>query len=480
MKRFITGEDIEKLHLQGKRELTVADEDVVTGIAYEQADMLGIRILTASASRGVGTSADRNSAPSSQNSGYIKRPFVPEFTWGQPAGGFQAPQPAAHTASDQPPYDIEMWRRKFPILQNYIHVANCSQAPQSDYTNDAAKAYLESWNTMGMDWQRWIEEVNLAKAEFAKLIHADASEIAIGTSVSELTSTIASSLSYSGSRKKVVVTDAEFPTVGNVWLGHKKFGAEVQFISLKNDEIDPGDYDRYVDERTLITSICDVFYYNGFKQDLPTIIPKIHDKGSLVFLDAYQGIGTHPIDVKALDVDMLVSGNLKFLCGIPGVAFMYVKPELTPHLKPAYTGWFGQENPFAFEIHKLDYARDARRFDNGTPPIMTAYIARAGMRLINDVGVDNIYQWTNRLSEYCIEGAQRRGLEIASPLDVRKKAPTTAIRVPGDSHHVEQALKDLGIITSARSDVVRVAPHFFTRLEDIDYVLDSFVKVLGY
>ncbi len=474
MKQFITGEDIERMHLQGKREITVGTEDVVTGIAREQADLLGIEIKQ--------TNAQSMMQQEPRFQGQIESSgaaaFVPEFAGAALRGGSRQGVSVNPASADQPPYDIEMWRKKFPILKEYIHVANCSQAPQSDYTRDAAEAYLESWNSMGMDWMRWIEEVNLAKAEFAKLINAKQSEIAIGTSVSELTSTFASSLVYSGKRNKVVVTDAEFPTVGNVWMGHKKFGAEVQFISLKNGEIDPEDYERFVDDTTLATSICDVFYYNGFKQNLETIIPKIHAKGSLVYLDAYQGLGTHPIDVKALDVDVLVSGNLKYLCGVPGVAFMYVKPELTPHLKPAYTGWFGQENPFAFEIRKLNYAKDARRFDNGTPPIMTAYIARAGMQLINDVGVENIQHWTDRLSAYCIAGALDRGLEVASPQDVRKKSPTTAIRVPGDSHHVEHALKERKIIASARADVVRIAPHFFTKMEDIDYVLDSFAEVL--
>ena len=376
-----------------------------------------------------------------------------------------------------PPYDIDEWRKKFPLLRNHIHVANCSQSPQSDYTRQAAEAYLESWNRSGMDWERWMEEVALAKAEFAKIVNADVSEIAIGTSVSEITSVLASALSFRGTRKKVVVTEAEFPTVGHVWLAHQKYGAEIDFVPVRNGEIAVDEYDQYVDERTLIVSICDVYYYNGFKQNLKKIIPQIHEKGSLVYVDAYQGVGTHPIDVKALNVDFLASGNLKYLLGIPGIAFLYVKKELVGTFHPAFTGWFGQENPFAFDIHRLDYAADARRFDNGTPPVMAAYVARAGMRMINEVGVENIHAWTNQLSRYCIDGALQRGLEVASPMDVEKKSPVTAIRVPGDSHDIENALKKK-VIASARADVVRIAPHFFTRLEDIDYVLDCFVDIL--
>ncbi len=377
-----------------------------------------------------------------------------------------------------PPFDMEYWRKQFPLLKTHIHVANCSQAPQSTFTRKAAEEYLNSWNRMGMDWNRWTEEVFNAKAEFAKLIGADPSDIAVGTSVSELTSAVASSLPLNAGRNKVVVTDAEFPTVGFVWQAHEKYGFKVEFIPVKRGEIDIGDYDRYVDENTIIASICDVYYYNGFKQDLKRIIPQIHEKGAIVFVDAYQGLGTHPLDVKQLDIDLLASGNLKYLLGVPGVAFLYVKKEIAHSLHPSLTGWFGQEEPFSFDIHKMLYAKGARRFDNGTPPVISAYIARAGMKIINTVGVENICQWTDILSEYCIRGALGRGLDVISPRNVGMKSPITAIRVPGDSHDFELALRKENVIASARSDVVRIATHFFTTLEDIDYVLDRFVKIL--
>jgi len=282
---------------------------------------------------------------------------------------------------ETPPFDIHAWRRRFPLLEQSIHVSNCSQSPQSDATRQAARDYLDNWNTEGRDWDRWIEEIHLAKAEFARLIGAEPDDIAVGSSVSEITSALAGALSFQGKRTKVAVTEAEFPTVGHVWLAQQKFGADVQFVPVRDGIIDPAEYDRVVDEETLIASICDVYYYNGFKQDLADIIPRIHAKGSLVYVDAYQGLGTHPLDVRKLDIDFLASGNLKYLLGTPGIAFLYVKPDLVDMLHPAFTGWFGQENPFSFDIHRLDFARTARRLEGGTPPILPAYIARAGMRL---------------------------------------------------------------------------------------------------
>lgn len=464
MREIITGSDVEAAHKAGQREMAVSTESTITGIARERAEKLGIRftiVTPAGFSPSSKPSARRNSA-------------MPDI---MPSAG-RSRNGSLPVRDFAPAYDIDAWRRKFPILKSAIHVANCSQSPQCDATREAALAYLDNWNGMGMDWDRWMEEIALAKGEFARLINAELGEIAIGTSVSELTSTVASSLPLDTGRTKVVTTDAEFPTVGNVWNAFRKYGLEPVFLPVRNGGIEIADYDRVLDERTLIASIFDVYYYNGFKQDLASIIPKIHAVGALAYVDAYQGIGSHPIDVKALDIDMLGTGNLKYLCGIPGVAFLYVKKSLVPYLNPAFTGWFGQANPFAFKLD-LDYASDARRFDNGTPPVLTAYIARAGMAVINEVGPAAVQAWTDILSKRCIEGAIARGLEIASPHDIARKAPTTAIRVGKDSHNVELALRKEGIIASARGDVLRIAPHFFTRLEDIDCVLDALAKILG-
>ncbi|MGB9878974.1 MAG: aminotransferase class V-fold PLP-dependent enzyme, partial [Candidatus Pelagibacter ubique] len=190
-----------------------------------------------------------------------------------------------------------------------------------------------------------------------------------------------------------------------------------------------------------------------------------------------QSMGTVHIDVKKMKIDMLSSGNLKYLLGIPGIAFLYISKEVLPYLKPAVTGWFGQENPFSFQIRYLDYAGDARRFDTGTPPVLTSFAARAGMQIINEVGTQNIQERIEMLSKHTINGALERGLDLASPLDPKKKGSTTSIKV-NDPHHVEELLKERKIIASARGNVIRIAPHFFTTKNDIDIVLDELKTIV--
>ena len=195
-----------------------------------------------------------------------------------------------------------------------------------------------------------------------------------------------------------------------------------------------------------------------------------------MYVDAYQTLGAVPVDVKALDVDFLVSGNLKYLMGVPGVAFLYVRRDLIERLRPTVTGWFGRANPFAFRVDSLDWSHTASRFDSGTPPVMNAYIARAGMEIINDVGVRHIRAWHETLAQRLIEGGRARGLELFGPADVAHKTASTAF-VVSDSHAVEHAMRERGIIASARGPVIRLAPHFYSTLADVDRALDALAAV---
>ncbi|HSM04994.1 MAG TPA: aminotransferase class V-fold PLP-dependent enzyme, partial [Longimicrobiales bacterium] len=199
------------------------------------------------------------------------------------------------------------------------------------------------------------------------------------------------------------------------------------------------------------------------------------DAGVITYVDAYQSLGTLPLDVQALDVALLASGNLKFLLGVPGIAFLYVRPEIAERMEPAVTGWFGRADPFAFDPLRedgLDWAPGARRFDSGTPPILPAYIARAGMELLLDVGLPAVAAWTRTLAGRLIEGGRDRGLELLGPVDPARRAPTVAFQVP-DAHAVEETMRRHGVIASARGPAIRLAPHYHSSIADVERALDA-------
>jgi len=385
----------------------------------------------------------------------------------------------SHQMNETPGYDLEAWRAQVPLLEAVIPMNHCSQAPLTLRTRAAAEAFLDSWDRDGMDWDGWIEGVEAARAEFARLINASPDDVAVTTSVSAATAALASALDFTGDRRTVLATEAEFPTVGHVWLAHRKHGARVEWVPVRDGIVPLDEYEPRLGPDTLVVSACHGYYQTGFKQDVARVTEMAHAAGAYTYVDAYQTLGTCPVDVKALDVDFLSAGVLKFLMGTAGIAFLYVKPDLLDRLEPSVTGWFGRANPFAFDTTRLDWADTARRFDTGTPPVLNAWIAREGLAIINEVGPGAIEAWTAGLSDRLVEGGTARGLEVLGTGDSSRKAPTTAFRCAGDSHAVEAALRERGILASARGPAIRLAPHFYTTPDEVDVALDALAQVMG-
>jgi selenocysteine lyase/cysteine desulfurase len=363
---------------------------------------------------------------------------------------------------------------------------HCSQAPQTRATREAALRYLDSWNERGMDWDGWLAEVEAARATFARLIGAEADEVAVFSSVSHATAAVASCLdrlAEQTGRRAVALTEAEFPTVAHVWKAHELRGTPLRWIPVDHEEgrVREDSLASALDDDVLLLSASHGYYQTGALLDLDQIVPAARDAGVITYVDAYQSLGTHPFDVKEKGVDMLASGNLKFLMGIPGIAFLYVRRELAAELEPAVTGWFGRADPFLFDPFRdrpLDWADGARRFDGGTPPVLPAYVARAGMELLLDVGLDAVGAWTRALAGRLIEGGRDRRLALMGPADPARRTPTVAFRVD-DAHAVEDAMRRRGVIASARGPAIRLAPHVHSSVEDVDRALDVLAEVLG-
>ncbi|MEZ4456722.1 MAG: aminotransferase class V-fold PLP-dependent enzyme [Gemmatimonadales bacterium] len=355
-------------------------------------------------------------------------------------------------------------------MATHAYLANCSQGPQSLRTRAAADGFLDGWRDRGMDWPGWIDEVNAARAAFARLIGAPPATIAVAASVSDAVSALAGALDYRPERNRVLVGTAEFPTVAHAWQAQRRRGAEVAWT-------DPADVERHLGADTVVTSIAHGSYRDGALTDPARIAAAAHRHGAHVFVDAYQTAGVVPIDVVRWGVDFLAAGCLKYLLGTAGIAFLYVREDLIPRLEPLTTGWFGRQQPFAFDPATLDWAASASRFDTGTPPLINAAIARAGMDLILEVGVEPIRERILTLSADASERARTAGLVVVSPPPDRRSA-TTAIEVGDRAAEVEACLRAERIIVSARGSVVRVAPHFFTTEAEVDAAITAIAAVL--
>src|SRR6202166_4495444 len=335
-------------------------------------------------------------------------------------------------------------RSRFKIFQHKIYLNSCSQGPLSDAVQAGLEDFMASWHEHGSPWELWVNRYEAARSQFARFVGASPDDVAIVTSVSAGINGIASALDFR-ERKKVVLGEFEFPTMGHVWLAQRARGADVQFVPADGNCIPVSNYEKMVDRNTSIVPLTRVCFKNGFRSDVNAIVQIARSSDALVMLDDYQDCGTRPVDVKAMDLDFFVTGTLKYLLGPPGLAFLYVRKELISSLVPTVTGWFAQTNPFAFDPQRIDLSPTARRFESGTPSVPHIYVAVPGFQGLQEIGMQTVTAHTRT-------PAQSR-LSCAGDLAIRPKPPADSagplvVLQCKDSTLLVQKLAQSGIVAS--------------------------------
>ncbi len=271
-------------------------------------------------------------------------------------------------------------RHRFPIFERLVYINSCSQGALSDAVRQSYDDYLRDWDEEGAPWEYWVERTEAARGSFARLVNAEPDEIAVTTSVSAGVSALASGLRYGG-RSKIVLSEKEFPTVGQIWHAQESRGARVVHAH-------PDDFDRLVDDDTAVVSLTHISFRTGEMYDPRKVADLAHKHGALMLLDAYQSVGSVPVDVKELDVDFLAAGALKYLLASAGLGFFYCRRELWERAWPTATGWFADQDIFKMDASRYAPSPTARRFQSGTPPIPAIYAGIAGIELMQEIGIE--------------------------------------------------------------------------------------------
>ncbi len=363
-------------------------------------------------------------------------------------------------------------RSRFKIFQHKIYLNSCSQGPLSDAVQAGLEDFMASWHEHGSPWELWVNRYEAARTAFARFIHASPDEVAIVTSVSAGINGVASALNFR-ERKKVVMGEFEFPTMGHVWLGQRIRGAEVQFVRAEGNGIPTANYEEMVDRNTCVVPLTHVCFKNGFRSDLSTITQIAHRAGALVMLDDYQDCGTRPVDVKAMDLDFFVTGTLKYLLGPPGLAFLYVRQELVSSLDPTVTGWFGQANPFAYDPKLFNLSPTARRFESGSPSVPNVYAAVPGFQLLEEIGMERVAGHIKKLAQSLLSCAHDLGIYAKTPAD--SGGPLVVLQCK-DSVSLVQKLADSDIVASNRHNGLRISFHVYNTLDDVKAVVEVLKK----
>jgi selenocysteine lyase/cysteine desulfurase len=383
----------------------------------------------------------------------------------------QSPAQAESRPSQSQPLPDRV-RHRFPIFEKRVYINSCSQGALSDAVRKAYENYLEDWDDKGAPWEYWVERQEAARGAFAGLVNAGPDEVAVTTSLSAGVSALASGLRYAR-RSTVVLTDWEFPTIGQIWHAQEARGARVRHVPAAADGSIPLEhFERAIDDDTLLVSITHVCYRNGAMLDVPAVVELAHERGALVLLDAFQSVGSLPVDVERLGVDFLGAGVLKYLLGSAGLGFFYCRRELVERVWPTQTGWFADENIFQMDHTDYSPARTAARFQSGTPPVPAIYAGIAGIELMREIGISETREHVLALNEHLLNGLDELGATVVTPRQPDRRGALICVRST-DVKQLIDRLDRAGIVTSERDRNLRISAHCYNSTEDVDAVLRS-------
>lgn len=365
------------------------------------------------------------------------------------------------------------YRDEFPVLERKTYLISASLGPVSKRSQTFLTEYMDAWASKGAPDHVWMEDIfpRMAslKTTFAGLAGCDADELAITTNISIALATVASCVDFSAERRRVILSELDFPTDGHVWLAQERRGAEL--VWLRSDDgltIPLEAYDAAIDERTAVVMVNRVLYRSSAIMDAKAICSMARERGALSFVDDYHGIGIVPLDLHDLGCDLYTAGTLKWLLGGPGMAFLYARRSLLPTLEPAVTGWFATREPFSFDNQHLDYHPTARRLEHGTPPAPVFFIAQGGLDVICEVTPERIRERQGELTDHVIARADEADLPVRTPRQRSARGGVVNVGVGLEADKICHALLERDVCTDYRGDGLRISPHFFNDEADID------------
>ncbi len=377
--------------------------------------------------------------------------------------------------------ELLKWRSEFPILERTTYMISNSLGAMPRGVYDEMRSYADAWGERGVRaWEEgwWEMAVNVGD-KIAPLIGARAGEISLHQNVTLIQAVISSCFDFRGPRNKVVLTDLEFPSIQYFYHEQRRNGARIDLVPSGDPvRFDLGKFLDAIDETTLLVPISQVLFRSAYIVDARAIIEKAHRVGAHVILDLFQAAGTIPVDLHGLGADFACGGVLKWLCGGPGVGYLYVREDLRANLQPTIAGWLAHQRPFAFETGAIDAREDSFRYLNGTPHIPALYACQPGLDILNKAGIAAIREKSMRMTARLFEAAKARGWRVNTPENPAERAGTVSVECPHAAEVCRELLAREILVDYRPKAGLRLSPHFYNREEECDLAIAQIADIL--
>jgi selenocysteine lyase/cysteine desulfurase len=353
----------------------------------------------------------------------------------------------------------------FPSLDTNTYLASCSLGAYSTILGKSFNNIFFEMTANSLAWGKFEKEILLLRRDIAQYINAETEQIALVSSATMGAFQVASTINW-GSGNEMIYCSEEFPSIVSIWLTQKERGATPILIETDAKNL-VEEYIKNINASTQLVSIPFSCYSDGKNIPINKILEKRSESNFKLFIDAYQAIGSQPIDVRLLKCDFLIGGFMKYMLGLPGVAFLYIKDYKKIELNPSFTGWFGRENPFDYDYKSLTFAAGARRFESGTPSIPSVYTARAGLNLLQTLNIEEIRYYIKYLISYAYMKLCSINETVLNFTNIESHGSHLTI-IELDIKKLVLYLETKNIIVSPTQKGIRISFHYYNNIEDID------------
>lgn len=361
-----------------------------------------------------------------------------------------------------------------PIVQRFAYFDHASVSPLPEPTRKRIVDFVNESSEIGNTiWPQWKQELERARDTAANMINADRGEIALVGSTTIGLNLLAESFPFEPG-DNVVIPEDEFPSNVFPWLNLKSKGVEIRQVPADHGRIDMAAFEAACDARTKVVSVSWIAYASGYMRDLVAIEKIVHKHDTVFMVDAIQGLGIFPMDVKALNIDCLAADGHKWMLGPEGAAMAYYSEKLLEKMEPRLVGWHSVKHAGNFGNLNPDWKTTADRYEGGSPNLLGMLGFGVSLNLLCDLGAENIGNAILDITDIACEKLQSAGADIFTLRDKPIRSGIVIFEMPGkDSNALHGHLLKCGVALTSRFDKLRISPHAYNTEEDLDRLIDG-------
>lgn len=373
----------------------------------------------------------------------------------------------------------ESYRTIFPHLQHQLYLNHAAVSPLSLRVVQAIENYLSERSEHDIEnyWSRLIPTLESARRRVASFIDCDLHQLAFVPNTSYAFNILAQGLKWhSGDR--ILLYDQEFPSNVYPFLNLKKHGVEIDFVSSREGQILLDDIAAKLTARTRLVSMSYVQFLTGFRIDLAALAELCHQNGTLVSIDAIQGLGAMPIDFKGSGIDFLAAGCHKWAMSPMGIGIMVMTDALLDEIGAPFVGWLSVEDGWDFFNYEQDLLDDARRHELGTQNWIGLVGLNEAFAIFHELGSETITEKLLALSSYLCERLCEEGFTPAFVAGKENCSGIVSIKGLPHPSEIQKQLLQAKIEVSTREGLLRISPHFYNTIEELEFFMSTLKTIL--